>query len=147
MAERGCNKENIKIDIVPMKLVVEKEGAESAKKYSITAFPTILFIDKNGNEIGRKVGYGGTKDVLNTIKKNCADRISTSELQEKLKNTQDDLSVTYKLATKLSISNIKEAENLYQSIYEKDKDNEKVYGTKAFIDKLMIKLGELSNSI
>lgn len=136
-----------KMDIIPMKLDAEKEGVESAKKYSITAYPTILFIDKNGNEIGRKVGYGGMKDVLNAIERNSADRISISELEEKLKNNPEDLSVAYKLAKKLSTNKIKETENLYQNIYEKDKNNEKGYGTKAFVERLMLKFQDLSNSL
>lgn len=45
-------------NFVNAKLDMEKgEGLEIAKKYGVKAFPTYLFIDGNGNEVHRTLGY------------------------------------------------------------------------------------------
>lgn len=43
--------------VVPLKLNAEKEGAEVARKYRIRGYPTVLFVDGDGNTIGKIVGY------------------------------------------------------------------------------------------
>lgn len=42
---------------VPVKLNAEKEGRAAAKKYGVTGFPTILFVNAQGKEEGRIGGY------------------------------------------------------------------------------------------
>src|SRR5947208_2761716 len=48
---------------VSYKIDAEKgEGIDFAKKYNIHGYPTILFVDGDGNEIDRIVGYVPVKD-------------------------------------------------------------------------------------
>lgn len=42
---------------VPLKVNYEKEGADLAKMYKVTALPTVLFIDAEGDVWGKIVGY------------------------------------------------------------------------------------------
>lgn len=42
---------------VPVRLDVEKEGKALAQKYTVTKYPTILFLDANGADMGRIDGY------------------------------------------------------------------------------------------
>lgn len=38
---------------------IKKQNAELKKKFEIRGFPTIIFLDKDGKELGRVVGFGG----------------------------------------------------------------------------------------
>ena len=40
------------------------EGKELAKKYQVRAFPTLLFIDKNGNVVERTMGAKSPQVLL-----------------------------------------------------------------------------------
>jgi thioredoxin-related protein len=42
---------------IPLKLNGEKEGAALASRYHITGYPTILFVDKEGQAIGQVKGF------------------------------------------------------------------------------------------
>jgi len=53
----------IKIDID------EKENKELAKKYKITAIPCLVFIDGEGNEVGRILGFHATDAFLEKAEK------------------------------------------------------------------------------
>lgn len=41
-----------------------KEGQKFIKTYKISAYPTVLFIDSEGNEVSRKVGYQSSSRLL-----------------------------------------------------------------------------------
>ena len=43
--------------VVPVKINAEKEGYPLAKKYVISSFPTLVFIQPDGVEYGRINGY------------------------------------------------------------------------------------------
>ena len=43
--------------LVPLKLNAEKEGRSEAQRYRVEGFPTIVFVDAKGNEVGRIGGY------------------------------------------------------------------------------------------
>lgn len=43
--------------LVPVKVNAEKEGVAQAKKYGITGYPTILFLNADGSVEGKIVGY------------------------------------------------------------------------------------------
>jgi len=42
---------------VPVHVNAEKEGVDQAKKYGVTGYPTILFLDGDGNVVSKVVGY------------------------------------------------------------------------------------------
>jgi len=43
--------------LVSLKVDAEKEGAELARRFDIDTYPTIVFLDPNGNEMERILGY------------------------------------------------------------------------------------------
>ena len=53
----------------PQKAAVKKQNAELKEKYSPRGFPTILFIDAKGTELGRWAGYGPGTGPQGWIKK------------------------------------------------------------------------------
>ncbi|HXH60365.1 MAG TPA: thioredoxin family protein [Fimbriimonadaceae bacterium] len=56
--------------VVAVDLNVDNPGDASdiADRYPVEAYPTLLFLDSNGKEIGRLVGYGGVDDQLRRVK-------------------------------------------------------------------------------
>lgn len=42
----------------------QKEGSMLAQKYKITAYPTLLFLDIDGKELGRAVGYHSPQELV-----------------------------------------------------------------------------------
>lgn len=43
--------------LVSVKLNAEKEGAELADRFEVDSYPTLIFLDSNGNEMDRILGY------------------------------------------------------------------------------------------
>lgn len=43
--------------VVPLKANAEKEAKDLAKKYGVSGYPTIVFVDSNGEAVGRIGGY------------------------------------------------------------------------------------------
>lgn len=53
---------------VNTKVDMEKgEGPELAKKYGVSAFPTMLILDHEGNEVGRVVGFRGSEALIEAV--------------------------------------------------------------------------------
>ncbi|MCK5378693.1 MAG: thioredoxin fold domain-containing protein, partial [Acidobacteria bacterium] len=44
-------------EVVALQLDAEKEGVDSAERYGVRSYPTILFLDSAGNEVDRILGY------------------------------------------------------------------------------------------
>ncbi|MCS6795425.1 MAG: thioredoxin domain-containing protein [Raineya sp.] len=50
---------------VAFKVDCEKgEGIQLAQKYEVFSYPTIAFFDKNGNLLGKEIGYKNVEDFL-----------------------------------------------------------------------------------
>ncbi len=43
--------------LVPVKLDAERGGREAARRYRVDGYPTLLFLDATGREVGRIPGY------------------------------------------------------------------------------------------
>ncbi len=43
--------------VIPVKLDAEREGREAARRYRVQGYPTILFLDAEGREVGRIPGF------------------------------------------------------------------------------------------
>ena len=52
---------------VPLKVNMEKEGADLAKMYEVTALPTVLFIDAEGAVWGKIVGYQRPEPFMDSM--------------------------------------------------------------------------------
>ncbi len=53
---------------VSLKLNAEREGRELARKHGVRSYPTILYFDAQGKEIGRIAGYLPAREFLAAVK-------------------------------------------------------------------------------
>lgn len=80
-------------NFINLKLDAEKEGTEAAKRYGVIAFPTLLFVNGDGEIVHQSVGvkYGDDmigfgKEALNA----STAKYSWAKLQEMFPNRQND---------------------------------------------------------
>ena len=87
--------------VVPIKIDSEKgEGIDIAKKYGVMAYPTILFIHPNGDEIDRILGYVPTEPFLKTVTDYVNGVNTISTMLADVKTKPDDPALRYALAAK-----------------------------------------------
>ena len=100
-----------------MKIDAEKgEGIELAKRYGVRGFPTILLVDKEGEEIDRIVGFRPPEKFYTEV-----DRIekgpSLKSLKESISRNQDDLEACLALGKKyVERDDFEKAEALFNKI-------------------------------
>lgn len=102
------------------------EGIELAKKFNVNGYPSIIFIDANGNEIDRIVGYFPPKTFLKLVKDINESNNLTPELQEKYNANPNGLEENYLLAKKYSDAGDMESAEKYLTfvINHADKSSE-----------------------
>lgn len=135
--------------VIPMKMDAEKEGEEAAVKYKVKAYPTILFLDREGKEISRTSGFRDKEEILKIIRKNCEDTRSIDSLRDAYGKNQDDIAMASILAKKLISSedkkSIEEAKAILEKIFKADPENKRGAGAQALIDRFSLGLEELEN--
>ena len=53
--------------MVALKLDAEREGRELALRYGVTSYPTVVFVDSQGNEVERILGYHPPRQFLELL--------------------------------------------------------------------------------
>lgn len=77
---------------VNVKIDMEKgEGPELAKKYGVTAYPTFLLIDSNGNLVHRCVGGSDAKTFIEKIKRGTVKETSYKYLVDNFEANKNDI--------------------------------------------------------
>jgi thiol-disulfide isomerase/thioredoxin len=100
------------------------EGIDFAKKYSVSGYPTILFIDSDGNEIDRIVGYVPVNDFKEMMIDYNNGVNTYNDLKTKLEKNPSDVEANLKFAHKLmTLGKDEEAKNNLNRIIEADPDN------------------------
>jgi thioredoxin-related protein len=114
----NANQINYKID-------AEKgEGIDFAKKYKIQGFPSILFLDGDGNEIDRVYGYVPAKDFLEMMTDYNKGINTFSYLKAEVEKNPGNIDASLKLADKYSMySESDKAKELLNKIIEMDGSN------------------------
>jgi thioredoxin-related protein/Flp pilus assembly protein TadD len=111
--------------LVAIKIDAEKgEGIAIAKKYGVSAYPTIVFIRSNGDEIDRVLGYVQAVPFLNTVTDyvNGVNTISTMKIE--VKSRPNDPALRYALATKFMERNSSsDAVEHFKRLIELDSNN------------------------
>ena len=108
------------------------EGIELAKKFEISGYPTILFIDGNGNEVDRIYGYYPAKEFLEVMKGFTSGTKTVNFLKSALAKNPDDVKLNYELTRRYeNLGKSNEAEPLYKKIIALDPDNKKEYTDRA----------------
>lgn len=111
----NANQINYKID-------AEKgDGIEFAKKYKVQGYPTILFLDANGNEIDRIYGYVPAQYFFERMADYNKGINTFSYLTEKLKNEPDNIDANLRMADKyMELGELDKARKLLERIIELD---------------------------
>ena len=131
----NTNQVNYKID-------AEKgEGVDFAKKYKVQGYPTILFLDGNGKEIDRIIGYYPAKDFYEIMVDYNKGINTFSSLNAELEKDPNDIPANLKIADKyMSIGELDSARTHLNKIVEIDPGN-----LSGKTDDAKYKLASLSN--
>ncbi|HWA83016.1 MAG TPA: thioredoxin fold domain-containing protein [Fimbriimonadaceae bacterium] len=88
-------------NFVPIKLNAEKDadGIRLAKKFNITGYPTILFIDANENLAYKIVGYSPAPQFADALGKAAASKGAREKFETALKANPNDFDALAGLAT------------------------------------------------
>lgn len=71
-----------------------------AKKYKVSAYPTLLVIGPDGNEVDRHLGYLDPEEFIQTIDGYRHGVGTVAALEEQLKAKPDDVELLYQVGTK-----------------------------------------------
>lgn len=114
----NANQINYKID-------AEKgEGVEFARKYKIKGYPTVLFLDGDGNEIDRVYGYYPAKDFYEMMVDYNKGVNTFSSLKAALEKDPDDILANLKIAEKyIALGQNDSAKKYLNKIIEVDPQN------------------------
>src|ERR1051325_3074348 len=131
----NANQVNYKID-------AEKgEGIDFAKKFKIQGYPTVLFLDGDGNEIDRIYGYVPYKDFFEMMQDYNKGKNTLSDLKKRLEADPNDLEANLKMADKeMTLGQLDQAKVHLQKVIDLDKDN-----TKGKTDDAKFKLASLAD--
>ncbi|RPH37431.1 DUF255 domain-containing protein [bacterium] len=113
-------------NVIPCKIDAEKgEGIEIARKYGVKAYPTILLIKADGEEIDRLLGYMPPDKFLKAMDDYLQGVNTIGALKEKLAKDPNNAAAQYQIATKYSSRNdIASAAGYYKKMLELDPANE-----------------------
>ncbi len=114
----NANQVNYKID-------AEKgEGVDFAKKFKIAGYPTIMFLDGDGNEIDRIYGYVPAKDFMEMMSDYNKGVNTYTYLQKALETDPNNIDANLKMADKLiALGKNDDAKVLLNKIVEVDPTN------------------------
>ena len=112
-------------NLISYKIDAEKgEGVDFAKKYQIKGYPSILFLDGDGNEIDRIYGYVPAKDFLEMMQDYNKGVNTFSYLKAEVEKNPSNIDASLKLADKYSMySETDKAKDLLNKIVEMDGSN------------------------
>jgi len=80
-------------NFISIKLDAEKEGALAAKKYNVSSYPTLAFINSSGKLVYKDTGSQSAESFINLGKKAIASlssEFSLEKLQQEFPNKQND---------------------------------------------------------
>jgi len=104
------------------------EGIDLAKKYNVKGFPTIVFVDGDGNEVDRIYGYIPPKDFLTQIQNIAAGKKTIKDLTGIYESNPSDVKANYELGEKLaSIGRSDDAKKYFEFVVTNDAENTSGY--------------------
>lgn len=85
--------------VVPVRVAVDKEGKDLAKKFRIVNYPTVLFLDKNQNDVGTIDGYEGADEFVKHAATFLKDFSDAPKFAARYKKNPKDLGAVAGLGT------------------------------------------------
>lgn len=112
--------------VVPYKIDAEKgEGIEIAKKYGVKAYPTILLIKSDGEEIDRLLGYMPPDQFLKTLEDYLKGVNTMAALKAELAENPNNPAGQYQMAQKYSMQgDLVGASPYYKKMLDLDPENQ-----------------------
>jgi TolA-binding protein len=102
----------------------EKDGIEVQRRFGVSGYPTVLILDSQGEEFERLEGYLPAAQFLAKLETAREDPSSLGNLRAIELREPKDLSIRFRLASKLMDRNdFKGAEKRFASIVKQDPDN------------------------
>ena len=139
-----------KQNLISKKIDAEKgDGPKHKEKYRVRAYPTILFLDSQGTEIDRIVGYRPPEEFLSELNRIKKGENTISQILAKYEQNKHYYPAQIALAEKYVIINLPDsAKSILDIIYRKQKKKSQLDFSVAFsVSKLYYSIGSLDNSI
>ncbi len=110
---------------VNWKIDAEKgEGIELAKKFGVSGYPTVLYVNSDGEEIDRIVGYFPAKEFLPLMKDYVSGKNTMKSLKQTLSTNPDDVEANFRLGKKTAdAGNMEEAKKYFDKVVTLDPGN------------------------
>ena len=129
------------LKLVPVKVDGDKpEGEKTLARYKIRGFPTLLFLDADGSELSRKVGFDPEADFVALIKAALKDTRPEKEIRAAIERDPSDAVSLSSLAARIMHMEdevaMKERASLLARAYAADADNSKGVGAQAMVDRI-----------
>ncbi|MDD5362640.1 MAG: thioredoxin fold domain-containing protein [Ignavibacteria bacterium] len=100
------------------------EGVELKKKFGVAGYPTVIFVNGDGEEIDRIVGYLPAKDFLSIMKDYNAGKNTLPSLKKILEINPDDIEANFKMGKKYSDGgDVEKAKPYLDKVVKLDPDN------------------------
>jgi len=119
--------------VIPIKIDAEKgEGIDLAKKHGVRAYPTMLVISADGEEIDRLLGYMPPDKFMAELTDLLAGKNTVNTVRALLKEKPDDPEVRYTAAKKfLSRFEMASAVEQFEKLLELDPNNTRGHNLEA----------------
>lgn len=114
--------EFVNANLVAIKIDAEKgEGVDIAKKYGVRAYPTILLVKADGEEMDRLVGYDPPEQFLKKVRDYVNGINTIGALKAEVAKNPDDAGLRYRLARKYGDRNeVSASSEHYQKLLDLD---------------------------
>ena len=97
----------------------DKDGREIAEKYNVRVFPTVIFIDMDGNEIDRTIGYATPDEFIPIVNDILSGKNTILALEKELNENPSNYELIYKIGDKyLEKGDAEVAKNYFNQFLE-----------------------------
>jgi Highly conserved protein containing a thioredoxin domain len=114
----------VNANLINLKIDAEKgDGIRLAEEFEARGFPTTIYLNSEGKELGRVAGYMPPKEFLDYAKQIIVDGLTMEYLKTEVDKGSNDPKVLYYYAERLySDGNNEEAIQFYKKVSETDSD-------------------------
>ena len=108
-------------------------GIQLKKKFNVRGYPTSLFLENDGTEIDRIIGWNGDREkYFNTIVDYTNGKNTVGDLSFRVQQSPNDISLNYQLAKKHQSRNESEqAESYFKKLLTLDPEDNSGFGTES----------------